>query len=137
MPLDGEVVAAGQPLLEALDLGVHDLKDLPAPDADQMVVVVVAEEVLVPGHAVLEGHLAAESALAEEPQGPVDGGESQRGMGPADLPVQLVGGEVVLGPQEGLQDDAPGPAVPEPPRGEVVVQDAGLGGLFHVDNDTQ
>ena len=137
MPVDVEAVPPGQPVLETFDIGVHNLLDASAGGADQVVVVFVVELVLKPGDAVLEGHLAAEAALAEELEGPVDRGGAERGVLQPDPPVDLVGSQVVLGPEEDLQDGAPGPAAPEAPGGQIPLEDPGLRLRFHEDNDNQ
>ena len=90
--------------------------------------------VLVAGDAVVEGDFAGEAALGEQLQGAVDGGVADLGVFLFDQAVELVGGEVLAGCKEGLQDGVALGGVLEADALEVLVQDA-LGFADHLGGD--
>ncbi len=74
MALQREAVLLGEFILEPFDLVVLELDDLPAIQADQVIVVLVFKGDFVPAHAVAKVALVGDSALLEELQGSVDRG---------------------------------------------------------------
>ena len=101
--LDHEADLLRRLVLQALDLRARELEDVAAGLADEVVVVgplVVGLEAALP----VEGQLAREPRLLQQLQGAVDGGAAD--VGPALLHEgqEVVHGEVLLRPQEGVED---------------------------------
>jgi len=92
-------------LLQLLDRLAHELHDQSAAGADEVVVVGPAEHHLVEGGAGVEVPGLHQASLLEEPHGAVDGGHPDaRVLGP-HLLEELVEAHVLLGREEGLDDE--------------------------------
>jgi hypothetical protein len=101
-----EAEAAGDAFLEDLHMGIGELDDVAAVDADEVVVVGVVEEVgVVVGDVLAEVDLAEQAALDEEGEGAVDGGAGAVGIELAGAFPELLSGEVFLVAEGGLDDD--------------------------------
>ena len=94
--------------------------------------------VLVAGNAVVEGDFAGQAAFGEELQSAIDGGVADAGVFFLDKSVQFVGGEMVAGFEERVQDGVALGGLLEADALQVLVQDflgfadhlAGDGGLI-------
>ena len=100
-----EAEAAGDAVVEDVDAAVLELDDLAAVDADEMVVGGVVEEVgVVGGLAVAEVDFLEEAGLGEEAEGAVEGGAGAAGLLAAEAVPEFVGGEVLIGGEDGLHE---------------------------------
>jgi hypothetical protein len=93
--LNGESIAGGDFLLQFFDFAVFKLDDLATTGANEMIVVAFVRDVVVlclrtemPG--------LGESRVAKEVERPIDGGQSQVGVGLGELVIHSFGGDVFL-----------------------------------------
>ncbi len=93
--LDGEPIAGGDFLLQLFNFAVFKLDDLAATGANEMIMVALVRDVVVLGlRAEVPG--LGESRVAKEVQRPIDGGQSQVGVGLGELVIHGFGGYVFL-----------------------------------------
>ena len=103
---DGEMVVPGRGDLKLLDDGLVELHDLPALDADE-VVVVFGGLGLVAAELVVEPVFFDKPFFLECMQGPVDRGQTDPGRFGFHKSMNLFGAEVSLGFGKGLEDAQP------------------------------
>jgi hypothetical protein len=103
VPLRRESVALHQFLLQLFYLLVNHFDKGTALGAYHVVVVFVPEEVLVAGSAVVKMQFAAQTALAEKPQGSIHRGKADGGMFFFDCGPQFEHREVFFDIQECFQ----------------------------------
>src|ERR1035438_8366526 len=109
--IDLKGVASGEVMMPAANL-VLDLSDFlgekfhrcAAFGADHVVMTAAVVLVLIARDAVLKGDCAGQSAIGEQLECPVDGGEADARVGLFDQPVQFVGGQVLASLQKCSQD---------------------------------
>jgi len=92
----GESILSCNLVLERLDALILKLEDLPASDADQVIVVIHIIDELVAGVAVPKLPLFDQSALTEKIQGPVDRCKPYGSVDTLDLSVQFLGRHVTI-----------------------------------------
>jgi hypothetical protein len=97
----------GDPLLQGFQLVVFELLDLPAPPADQVIVVLPLGAGFESGRAFSEPSGGGPPAFRQEAQGAVHRGISDPRVHPADPPVKLVNRQVRPGLPEGADDFVP------------------------------
>ena len=122
MALDHEPDARGDLVLDALDLRVRELQDVPARFADEVVVVgplVLALEAALS----VQGQLLGQARGLQQLQGAIDGGAADLRAALLDQLVEVVDGEVALLAQERVQDDLALPAALEPVLRDVRGED--------------
>lgn len=124
MPRSAVVVASADIFFKLLDFVGEELDGAAAAGADHVVMAAAVVLVLVAGDAVVEGDFAGEVALGEELEGAVDGGVADLGVFLLDQAVELVGGKVLAGLEEGLEDGVALGGVLEADTLEVLVEDA-------------
>lgn len=93
--LDGEPIAGGDFLLQFFDFAVFKLDDLATTSANEMIVVALVRDVVVLGLRTEVPGLG-ESRVAKKVQRPINGGQSQVGVGPGELVVHGFGGNMFL-----------------------------------------
>jgi len=103
----GEVVASADLLLHPLQGGRGELHDPTATHADEVVVVLVAEGVLVVGVTLTETDLTEDTTGDQQFQGAINGSLRGSAAGLSHLTVQLVGLKVTLSSQGRPQHGPP------------------------------
>ena len=138
MPGREVMVFAADFLFELADFLGKEFDRTPTVGADHMVMAAAVVLVLVAGDAVVEGHFAGQAALCEKFQSAVNRGVADAGIFFLHQAVQFVGGEMVAGFEEGMQDDVALRSLLQPDGFQVAVKDflgfadhlAGDGGLI-------
>ena len=101
----GEIaVFAADLLLELTNFLGKEFDGAAAIGADHVVVAATVVLVLVAGNAVVEGDFAGQAALRQQLQRAVDGGVADAGVFFLHQTMEFVGGEMVAGFQEGMQN---------------------------------
>jgi len=118
------VVAAADVFFEFPDFVGKEFDRAAAIGADHVVVAAAIVLVLVARDAVVEGDFAGKVALGEQLQGAIDGGVADPGIFLFNQAMELVGGEVLAGLEEGLQDRIALGGVLQANTLQVLVQDA-------------
>ena len=95
MGLDGEAVSAGDFFLESLDVFIFEFHDLAAPGADEVVMMPLVRHVIVLG-LCSEVTSLGQTHLAKEIERPVDRSETNMGILFGELPIHLLGGDVLI-----------------------------------------
>src|SRR5579863_2002444 len=90
-------VFAADLLLNALDVGREELHRTTAFGAHHVMVITPLVLMLITRDTVVKGDLACQSAIGQQLQGAIDGGESDRVVLLLDQPVEFVRGEMVAG----------------------------------------
>jgi len=134
MPRRAVVVTPADVLLEFLDFVGEELDRAATVGADHVVMAAAVVLVLVARDAIVESDFAGKVALSEELQGAVDGGVADPRVFLLDQAVELVGGEVLAGFEEGLEDGVALGGVLQADALEVLVEDA-LGFADHLGGD--
>ena len=106
-PMIDELIAQalGDDFLDGLDLFVPELDDLPGPDVDQVIVVLVGDQ-LEARAAILEVVLGDEPSFLEEVHGSVNGRKRDTGIDRRGAMIELLDVRVVFGCLDDLGDDA-------------------------------
>jgi hypothetical protein len=129
---DLEVIALRDVLLRRLDHLAFELDDLPAANADQVVVMIVRD--LVAGDAAFEVPLVGEPCLAKELHRPVDGRVADARVRLADPLEEFLARHVADRLEKDLEDRLPLPGLLEALRLEVAVQGGVLDLVRHGSN---
>lgn len=95
MGLDGEPVSAGDLFLEPFDIFIFEFHDFAAPGANEMIVMPLMRHVIVLSLCPEVTGLG-QPHLAKEIQCPVDGGQTNVGVFFGELPIHLLGGDVLV-----------------------------------------
>ena len=98
------VVLAADFLLELADFLGKEFDGAATVGADHVVMAAAVVLVLVAGDAVMEGDFAGQAALRQQLQRAVDGGVADAGVFFLHQAVEFVGGKMVAGFEEGMQD---------------------------------
>lgn len=104
MGLDRKAVIVGYLVLEALDLGTHELQNGAALDADHVVMVGVPELVLESSETVSKLDGVRELSVDENLECSIDRRPSDSGMLAMDDPVQVIDGHVAARIEEVFED---------------------------------
>jgi hypothetical protein len=128
------LVLAANLLLDALDPAGKELHRSATFGANHVVVIAPLILMLVARYPVVEGHFAGQTALRQQLQGAVHGGETDAVVLLFDQPVQLIGGKMVAGVQKGTQNGVALPGMFQPHALEVPVKDF-LGLAHHLARD--
>lgn len=107
-------------LLELFDIVIDNLDAFTAFGTDNVIVVMVSVGVFIARGAIFETDFAAQSGLAQQLHGPINGYISDLGVPLLYGRPQLVDGHVPFDPEEDLENPVPRPAMLEPlPRYEL------------------
>ncbi len=102
---DGEPEAIRDFFLRPLDHGRFELEDLPAANANQVIVVIVFD--LVTGYTVVEVTLLGETRVHKELERPVDGGVADMGVALANSLVEILARDMPAGFEKSVEDRLP------------------------------
>ena len=107
MALDPEAVLTGDRFLQRLDLRVFELDDGAAFGTDQVIVVLFTGPRFIAGLAVTKVAGFGDATLGEELESAVHRRVTDMRMLLTQAQVELLGGEVLPGPEKFIQDDLP------------------------------
>ena len=102
---DGEPETIRNFFLRPLDHGRFEFEDLPAANANQVIVVLVFD--LVTGYTVVEVTLLGETRIHKELERPVDGGVADMGIAQANSLVEILAGDMPAGFEKSVEDRLP------------------------------
>jgi hypothetical protein len=109
-----EAVALGDLFLQGFKGLILKLKDLPALEADQVVVMRSFVSAFIPCFTIRKLALRGQTQAGQELEGPVDGGVPDLGVGLGDLGIDLTEVPVPGLPQKNLDNFFPLPGGLEP-----------------------
>jgi hypothetical protein len=95
MGLDGEAVSAGDLFLKSFDVFILEFHDFAAGRADKMIVMPLVRHVIVLGLCP-EVTSLGQTDLAKKIERTVDGGETNMRVFFGELPIHLLGGDVLI-----------------------------------------
>lgn len=107
MSFDGKTVLPGDFILQLFDARVFEFDNLPAVDADQVIMMLIQITGLITCLAITEMTLLGDTAFSKQFQGSVNGGIPDPGIFPAQAQVELFGGDMRADSQEFLEDNFP------------------------------
>jgi hypothetical protein len=107
MAFNGKTVLTGDFFLELFNALVFELDNLPAGNADQVVMMLVQAAGLISCLAITEMALFGDTALGKKFQGSVHGGITDTGVLLAQAQVKLLGGEMGTHTEELIEDGFP------------------------------
>jgi hypothetical protein len=107
MAPDHETVACRYLLLQFFDGLVLELDDRVTPRANQVVMVLTGQRVLIAGLTVMQQDLAGQTRLGEQLEGTVDRGVADAGMAGLNLQVQFFDTDVLVGGKKEIENDVP------------------------------
>ena len=94
-------------VLQRLYLGREEFDHFAAFGADHVIVMLVVVMMLVVGLTVTEAHLTRQTSIREKLQRSVNGCEADIRIDLVNEPVKILTGQVLLGTEEGVQDQIP------------------------------
>lgn len=104
MTVNGETMFLGHLFLQFFNFAIFELNNTVTLFTDEVVMVMHIISQFVTGLSVPEMALFRKTARAKEVQGPVDGGQADRGASVLHLPVELFGGDMPFGPHKDMED---------------------------------
>ena len=124
------VVLAPDFLLQFADLGREEFDRATALGADHVMVIAAVVLVLIPRHTVMKCDLTGQTALGQQLQGPIHGGEADPGVFLFHEAMELVRGEVISRLEEGAENRVALLSMLQTYTAEVLVED--VLGLAHI-----